>query len=131
MKRTLTKLHLIAGLGLAAIPALAHHSAKAEFDAAELITLNGTVTRVDWVNPHARFYMDVKEVSGKVTNWEFEWGSPNGLTHAGWTRTSLQRGAQITVRGWRAKDNGNLVNAITITLANGRELPAVSSAQDS
>ncbi len=131
MKRSLPSSALIAGFVLATVPVLAHHSAKAEYDASELITLRGTVTRVDWINPHARFYVDVKENSGKVRNWEFEWGSPNGLTRAGWTRTSLQKGDEVTVRGWRAKDNENLVNAITIALADGKPiLPGAPPRQD-
>jgi hypothetical protein len=131
MKRPLPLSALIAGFVLATNPVLAHHSAKAEYDASEIVTLHGVVTRVDWINPHARFYIDVKEDSGKVKNWEFEWGSPNGLTRAGWTRTSLQKGDEVTVRGWRAKDNENLVNAMTIALAGGKPiLPGASLGQD-
>lgn len=131
MKRPLPLSALIAGFALAIIPVQAHHSAKAEFDASEIVTLHGIVTRVDWINPHARFYVDVKGDSGKVKNWEFEWGSPNGLMRAGWTRTSLQKGDEVTVRGWRAKDNENLVNAMTIALADGKPiLPGASPGQD-
>ncbi len=78
------------GLMLAAVPMLAHHSFSAEYDRSKPIALKGTVTKVEWMNPHARFYLDVKDDGGKVTNWEFELGSPNGLMRQGWTRNSLE-----------------------------------------
>ena len=81
---------LLAVLGLSALPALAHHSFAAEYDAKKPIDLTGTVTKIEWMNPHARFYMDVKDDAGKVTNWEFELGSPNGLMRQGWTRNSMK-----------------------------------------
>ena len=120
---------LIGGVGLllAAMPALAHHSFAAEYDAAKPVTLKGTVTKVEWMNPHARFYIDVKDDAGAVTNWEFELGSPNGLMRAGWTRNSLKQGDQVSVSGSLAKDGSHLANARSVTLADGRKVFAASS----
>ena len=115
------------GLLLASMPALAHHSFAAEYDAAKPVTLTGTVTKVEWMNPHARFYIDVKDDAGKVTNWEFELGSPNGLMRAGWTRNSLKQGDSVTVSGSLAKDGSNLANARQVTLADGKKVFAASS----
>ena len=116
-------------LGLAAVPAIAHHSFAAEYDAAKPITLTGSVTKVEWMNPHARFYLDVKDESGKVTNWEFELGSPNGLMRRGWTRHSMKEGDVITVQGSLAKDGSNLANARTVKLSDGRQLFAGSASE--
>jgi hypothetical protein len=119
------------GLMLAAVPMLAHHSFSAEYDRAKTISLKGTVTKVEWMNPHARFYVDVKDDGGKVTNWEFELGSPNGLMRQGWTRNSLKPGDGITVNGSRAKDGSNLVNASNVAFEDGkRVLGGASSADD-
>jgi hypothetical protein len=115
------------GLIAAALPVLAHHSFAAEYDAAKPITLTGSVTKVEWMNPHARFYIDVKDDAGKVTNWEFELGSPNGLMRAGWTRNSLKQGDTVTVSGSLAKDGSNLANARSVTLADGKKVFAASS----
>jgi hypothetical protein len=120
---------LAAVLGLAAVPALAHHSFAAEYDAAKPVTLTGTVTKVEWMNPHARFYIDVKDDAGKVTNWEFELGSPNGLMRRGWTRNSLKQGDTVTVDGSLAKDGSSLANARTIKLADGRKVFAGSATE--
>jgi Family of unknown function (DUF6152) len=120
----------IAGLALlaAAAPAIAHHSFAAEFDAAKPITLTGTVTKIEWMNPHVWFYTDVKDESGKVSNWGFEMGSPNGLMRAGWTRNSMKLGDMVTVEGSRAKDGSNHVNARSVVLAStGQKLFAASS----
>jgi hypothetical protein len=119
----------VLALGLAATvaPALAHHSFAAEYDDKKPITLSGTVTKVEWLNPHARFYMDVKDESGKVTNWEFELASPNGLMRKGWTRNSLKPSDVVTVEGYRAKDGSNLGNARSINLADGRKVFAGST----
>ena len=119
------------GLVLASVPALAHHSFAAEYDAAKPVTLTGTVTKVEWMNPHARFYIDVKDDAGKVTNWEFELGSPNGLMRAGWTRNSLKQGDSVTVSGSLAKDGSNLANARQVTLADGKKVFAASSESES
>lgn len=125
--KSLTVLAGGVGLLLASIPALAHHSFAAEYDAAKPVTLTGSVTKVEWMNPHARFYIDVKDDQGKVTNWEFELGSPNGLMRAGWTRNSLKQGDTVTVSGSLAKDGSNLANARSVTLGDGKKVFAASS----
>ena len=113
---------------LAAAPAFAHHSCAAEFDANKPVTMTGTVTKVEWMNPHVWFYVDVKDESGKVSNWGFEMGSPNGLMRAGWTRKSMNLGDVVTIEGSRAKDGSNHVNARTVALAaTGQKLFAASS----
>jgi hypothetical protein len=120
---------MVIALGLAAVPALAHHSFAAEYDSAKPVSLTGTVTKVEWMNPHARFYIDVKDQTGKVTNWELELGSPNGLMRRGWTRNSLKEGDVVTVAGSLAKDGSKLANARTVKLADGREVFAGSASE--
>ncbi len=118
------------GLILAAVPMLAHHSFSAEYDRSKSVNLKGTVTKVEWMNPHARFYLDVAD-GGKTTNWEFELGSPNGLMRSGWTRNSLKVGDVVSVSGSQAKDGSNLVNASNVAFENGkRVLGGASSADD-
>jgi len=116
---------LLTGI-LAAVPAMAHHSFAAEFDFKKPVALTGTVTRVEWINPHARFYVDVKSADGKVTNWECELGSPNTLMHKGWNRNSLKPGDQVSVDGFLAKDAPNVANAREVKLADGRKVFAGS-----
>ena len=115
-----------AGLLVSAAPVLAHHSFSAEFDAKQPVKLTGTVTRLDWANPHAWLYIDVKDETGKVTNWGLELGGPNALMRLGWSRNSLKPGDTITAEGTRAKDGSSVVNARSITL-NGKRMFAGSS----
>jgi hypothetical protein len=116
------------GLLLSAAPVLGHHSFAAEYDATKPVTLKGTVTRVEWTNPHARFYIDVKDDGGAVANWNLELASPNVLTRNGWTRNSLKFGDEVTVEGAMAKDGTKMANARVVKLADGRRVFAGSSA---
>jgi len=127
MKTMFAGMTVAAALLTATVPAAAHHSFTAEFDAAKPVKLTGTVTKIEWTNPHAYFFIDVRDESGKVTNWALELGSPNGLMRQGWVRTSLTIGDVVTVDGSRAKDGSNVANAKNVTLANGQRLFAASS----
>jgi hypothetical protein len=110
-----------------AVPMQAHHSFAAEYDAAKPVVLKGTVTKFEWTNPHARFYIDVKGDDGTVTNWNLELASPNVLGRQGWTRHSLTVGDTITVNGSKAKDGSNMANAAKVTLADGKTVGARSA----
>jgi hypothetical protein len=111
-------------------PILAHHAFAAEYDANRKVLLTGNVTKVDWTNPHAHFFLDVKDGSGKVSSWDLELASPNTLERGGWTRKSLKVGDMVTVNGYLAKDGTNLAHARDIRLADGRRV-LVGSAPDS
>jgi hypothetical protein len=111
-----------AALLLTTMRVSAHHAFSAEYDENKLVTISGTVTRFEWTNPHAWLYVATNEESGKVTAWNFEMGSPNGLLHRGWTKTELKKGDQITIDGFGAKDGSNIANARTVTMPDGRKL---------
>jgi hypothetical protein len=108
--------------------AQAHHSFAAEFDADRPVQITGLVTKVEWMNPHARFYVDVKDSDGKVTNWNIELGPPMILQRLGWRHDSLNIGDQVTMEGYSAKDGSKTANAKKVTLADGRSVFAGSSA---
>ena len=127
MQRAFTAFLVTAVMALLAQPSIAHHSFAAEFDANAPIELTGTVTKVEWANPHTYFYMDVTSQKGDVENWALEMGSPNGLMRRGWTRDSMKIGDVVTVVGSRAKDGSFKGNARSVTLAGGKRLFAGSS----
>ena len=123
---------MVVGLGLLASGGAlaAHHSFAAEYDANKPVTLKGPVTKVEWMNPHARFYVDVKDEKGAVTNWNLELASPNVLTRNGWKRNSLSIGDEVTIEGSAAKDGSKMANARAVKLADGRQVFAGSSGGD-
>ncbi len=121
---------------MAAIPMWAHHSFAAEYDRAKPIKFTDVVvTKYEWTNPHARFYVDVKDdpscsANCKVTNWNFELASPNVLKRQGWTRNSMKEGDNVSVSGSAAKDGAKMGNAQSVVLADGKRMGAASSIDD-
>jgi hypothetical protein len=124
---TKLKVLLAAALLSCGIAVKAHHSFSAVFDAASPVAVSGTVTKVEWMNPHAWFYVDVENEDAATVNWAFELGSPNGLRRRGWSRTTVKIGDVISVSGYRARDGSNRGNVASITLGDGRELTGNSS----
>ncbi len=122
---------LVAGIGLlaACLPLVAHHSFAAEFDSTKAITLQGVVTKLDWMNPHIWIYLDTKDDSGTVAHWQCEGGPPNTLTRNGWTKDSLKIGDQVNIEGFRSKDGSNTCNARSVKLPSGKSVFA-GSAED-
>ena len=112
---------------IGALPARAHHAFAAEYDRDKPITLTGTVTKLEWTNPHARIYIDVKDDKGEVVNWDFELGPPNGLMRRGWNRNSLKPGMVVTIEGFLSKTNPRGANARAVKLPDGRQVFAGSS----
>jgi len=127
-----TKLFMIAGIALlaATVPALAHHAFTAEFDSNQPIKFRGAVAKIELINPHSWFHVDVKEPDGKTTRWMVEGGTPNTLLRRGFTKSSLPLGTEIVVDGYRAKDGSNRVNGRDITYPDGKKLFLGGSSPD-
>lgn len=131
MRATLGLLLAAAALLLGGLPVFAHHSGAAVFDNNKKLNLKGVVTKVDWTNPHAHFFMDVKDSAGKVTNWNFELASPSILIRNGWSRHSLKEGDTVTVTGSQARDSSNLGIAQSIVFPDGHKLTFLLAYEDS
>jgi hypothetical protein len=125
----LALLAVVFGVLLTVKPLPAHHSFSAEYDSKRQVTLKGIVTKVEWMNPHVYFYLDVKDESGdNITNWALEMGPPNGLERSGWTRNTMKVGDEVIVEATLAKDNSKQANARSVTMAStGKKLGAASS----
>jgi hypothetical protein len=105
-------------------PVLAHHGFAVEFDRNNVVTVNGQVTKMEFMNPHIYIYVDVKGDDGKVTNWAFEGGPPNVLYRQGWRKDTVKPGDRVTIKGYRARDGSNLASCSSITFPDGREISA-------
>ena len=105
----------------------AHHAFDAEYSRDKTITVTGSVKKLEWMNPHARLYVEGADETGKVQVWDFELGPPNGLMRRGWNRNSLREGHKVTVSGFRSKTQAHVANARTVVLADGRQVFAGSS----
>jgi hypothetical protein len=127
MRKKLAVVVASVGLLLATVPAVAHHAFSAEFDATKPIKFQGTLTSVEWINPHAWLHLDVKGPDGKVNSWMIEMGAPNALFRRGFTKQSLQAGMTILISGYQAKDGDFRGNGRDITFADGKKLFVGSS----
>jgi len=131
MKSKLSIIALAAGLLLgAAASAFAHHAFAAEFDSKKPVKLRGTVTKMEWINPHTWIYMDVKKDDGSVDEWMIEAGTPNTLLRRGFTRESLKAGTVVLVDGYQSKDGSLRANGRNLTLPNGQTLFLSNSAEE-
>jgi hypothetical protein len=121
---------LILGAVLASVPALAHHSFSAEYDVEQPITLKGTLTKLEWTNPHGWIYVDVKGDDDKVTNWAIEFGAPNALLRRGVRKTDFPTGVELVVKGYRSKNGSPTINGTSVKFPDGRNLFTGSSNPD-
>ena len=121
---------ILTAMFLAALPSLAHHPFSSEYDWKQPITVKGTVSKLDWTNPHAHIYVDAKDADGKTKSWTFELGGINALTHAGWSKEMVKVGDTVTVDAWLSKTESNVGNVKSVILPNGRELSGASSIVD-
>lgn len=113
---------VLGGLLVGAVTVSAHHSLSTEFDIKKTVTLTGTVTKMEWTNPHSWLHVDVKNAQGQVESWNIEFGSPNSLYRRGWHRTDLPANAVVTVTGYAAKDGSRTISAADVKLPDGRTL---------
>jgi len=120
----------IVGIGvlITTVPVATHHAFAAEFDLDKPVTLTGTVTKLEWTNPHIWIHLDLKEPNGKVVSWRAEGGAPNALYRIGWKKGSLTVGQEVTVNGYLARDGSPTANANSIKLPDGTVFGAASSA---
>jgi Family of unknown function (DUF6152) len=127
-----TQLALLTGamLLVLAVSAYAHHPFAAEYDWTKPVTVTGTVSKIEWTNPHAYLYVDGKDENGNMKQWKLEMGSPSALTRAGWSRNSLKMGDQVTVEAWMSKTKDDRANVKSVKLSDGRELSGGSSIVD-
>jgi hypothetical protein len=119
---------MVAALLIGTIPVAGHHSFSAQYDSDKPVEMKGTITKVEWTNPHARFYIDVKDASGKVENWNFEMASPNVLSRNGWKRDTLKLGSTVSVAGYLARQGERMAIAGAITGPDGKPLFASTQA---
>ena len=123
MRNKLAAAIFMAGIAIgAAAPVFAHHAFAAEFDSKKQVNFKGTVTKMEWINPHAWLHVDVKQPDGTVVNWAIEAGTPNVLYRRGFTKDSLMPGTVVVVDGYQAKDGSHRANGRSLTLANGQVL---------
>jgi hypothetical protein len=125
-----TALFVVAVVLSAAIPSFAHHAFSAEFDQAKPVKVQGEISRLEWTNPHAWLFIDSKDKDGKAVTWRFEMGAPNALLRAGWSKSDIKPGTQVTVSGFLARSGGSVGNAYQVRLPDGRDLFAASSLKD-
>ena len=126
----ISRVFALAFIVLLAMPAVAHHPFSAEYDWKQPVTVTGTVSKLDWANPHAHLYVDAKDAEGRTKNWSFELGGLNALTTAGWSKTVLKMGDTVVIDAWLSKSQGNLANLKSVKLPDGRELSGASSIAD-
>ena len=127
MKRHVLFLSVTVGVLLAAVPALAHHAFTAEYDAKQPITIKGSLTKIEWTNPHAWIYVNVKDDDGQIVNWGVEFGAPNAMLRRGLRKTDFPEGLAVIVKGYRAKNGSLSINGTTVKLPDGRDLLVGSS----